>query len=141
MGEARRGGLFGIPIDPQYGGSGSGILDMVLVVEEVAKKSASIALTFMMSSCFGAQALAFADTGKQKRELLPRLARGEAKFAISLAEPDGGTDVLSAMKTTARAEGDYFILNGSKVWTTCAPIADETVLSFIGEKPGLPGSF
>ena len=61
-------GYLGIPIDQQYGGSGGDILDMVIVVEELAKKSASIALTFMMSSCFGAKALAFAGNERQKQE-------------------------------------------------------------------------
>ncbi len=121
-------GYLGIPIDPEYGGTGGDILDMVIVVEEMAKKSASIALTFMMSSCFGAKALAFAGNTEQKQELLPRLARGEAMFAISVTEPDGGTDVLNVMKTTARAEGDDFIINGSKVWTTCAHLADYMVV-------------
>jgi acyl-CoA dehydrogenase len=121
-------GYLGIPIDPQYGGAGGDILDMVIVVEELAKKSASIALTFMMSSCFGAKALAFAGSEKQKQELLPRLARGQIMFAISVTEPDGGTDVLNAMKTTARAQGDTFVINGSKVWTTCAHLADYMVV-------------
>ncbi len=117
-------GYLGIPIDQEYGGSGGDILDMVIVVEEMAKKSASIALTFMMSSCFGAKAIAFAGRPEQKQDLLPRLARGEVLFAISMTEPDGGTDVLNVMKTTARAEGDDFVINGAKVWTTCAHIAD-----------------
>jgi alkylation response protein AidB-like acyl-CoA dehydrogenase len=121
-------GYLGVPIDQQYGGSGGDILDMVIVIEEMAKKSASIALTFMMSSCFGAKALAFAGNEQQKQELLPRLARGQMMFAISVTEPDGGTDVLNAMKTTARADGDSFVINGSKVWTTCAHLADYMVV-------------
>lgn len=121
-------GYLGIPIDPQYGGVGGDILDMVIVVEEMAKKSASIALTFMMSSCFGAKALAFAGSERQKQELLPRLARGQLMFAISVTEPDGGTDVLNVMKTTARADGDSFVLNGAKMWTTCAHLADYMVV-------------
>jgi alkylation response protein AidB-like acyl-CoA dehydrogenase len=125
LGEA---GYLGIPIDSRYGGAGGDILDMVIVVEEMARKSASIALTFMMSSCFGAKALAFAGSEKQKQELLPRLACGQLMFAISITEPDGGTDVLNAMKTTARAEGDSFVINGSKVWTTCAHISDYMVV-------------
>ena len=95
--------------------------------EEMAKKSASIALTFMMSSCFGAKALAFAGNTEQKQELLPRLARGETMFAISVTEPDGGTDVLNVMKTTARAEGDDFIINGSKVPVIGAEIIDISI--------------
>jgi alkylation response protein AidB-like acyl-CoA dehydrogenase len=82
----------------------------------------------MMSSCFGAKALAFAGNEKQQQELLPRLARGQAMFAISVTEPDGGTDVLNVMKTTARPDGDHFIINGSKVWTTCAHLADYMVV-------------
>src|SRR5262244_866716 len=121
-------GYLGIPIDPRYGGAGGDILDMVIVVEEMAKKSASVALTFMMSSCFGAKALAFAGNGRQKQELLPRLARGQVMFAIAVTEPDGGTDVLNVMKTTARADGADFVINGAKMWTTCAHLADYMVV-------------
>jgi alkylation response protein AidB-like acyl-CoA dehydrogenase len=49
-------------------------------------------------------------------------------FAISITEPDGGTDVLNVMKTTARADGDCFVINGAKVWTTCAHLADYMVV-------------
>ena len=118
------GGYLGIPIEEEYGGSGGDVLDMTLVTEELARRSGAIGLTFFMSSCFGGHLLAIMGNEKQKRELLPRLAAGEVKFAFSLTEPDGGTDVLGAMKTTAVEKDDHFLINGQKVWTTAAHVSD-----------------
>lgn len=73
-------------------------------------------------------ALTNAGNERQKQELLPRLARGQVMFAISITEPDGGTDVLNVVKTTAHADGDHFVINGAKVWTTCAHLADYMVV-------------
>jgi acyl-CoA dehydrogenase len=63
-----------------------------------------------------------------KQRYLPKLARGEIKFAFSLTEPDGGTDVLGAMKTYAEEKDDHFLLNGQKVWTTAAHVSDHIVV-------------
>src|SRR5262249_14886887 len=90
-------GYLGIPIDPQYGGSGGDILDMVIVVEEMAKKSASVALTFMMSSCFGAKALAFAGNGRQKQELLPPLPPRQGMVALAPTQPARGPRLLNLL--------------------------------------------
>ncbi len=118
------GGYLGIPIAEEYGGAGGDVLDMTIVTEELARRSGAIGLTFFMSSCFGGHLLATMGNEKQKRDLLPRLAQGEIKFAFSLTEPDGGTDVLGAMKTHAVEQDDHFLLNGQKVWTTAAHVSD-----------------
>jgi acyl-CoA dehydrogenase len=118
------GGFLGIPIGEVYGGAGGDVLDMTIVTEELARRSGAIGLTFFMSSCFGGHLLETMGNEEQKKELLPKLARGEIKFAFSLTEPDGGTDVLGAMKTTAVEHDDCYLINGQKVWTTAAHVSD-----------------
>jgi acyl-CoA dehydrogenase len=122
------GGFLGIPISEEYGGAGGDVLDMTIVVEELSRRSGSIGLTFFMSSCFGAKTLQLCGSEEQKRKLLPALAQGKIMFALSLTEPDGGTDVLGAMKTFAADKGDHFLLNGQKVWTTGANVADYLIV-------------
>lgn len=118
------GEFLAIPIAEQYGGAGGDVLDMTIVTEELARRSGAVGLTFFMSSCFGGHLLHVMGNEEQKRQFLPPLARGEVKFAFSLTEPDGGTDVLGAMKTYAVEKEDHFLLNGQKVWTTAAHVSD-----------------
>jgi acyl-CoA dehydrogenase len=122
------GGYLAIPIDEKYGGASGDELDMVLVTEQLARRGGSIGLVFFMSSCFGAKTLELCGSEDQKKKLLPLLAQGKIKFAISLTEPDGGTDVLGAMKTRAVEKDDAWVLNGQKVWTTCADVADYLIV-------------
>jgi acyl-CoA dehydrogenase len=121
-------GYLGIPIAEEYGGVGGDIVDMVIVTEELARRSGSIGLTFFMSSCFGAKTLQFAGSEMLKRKYLPLLAEGKLMFSFSLTEPDGGTDVLGAMKTRAVEKDDHWVINGQKVWTTSADVADYLVV-------------
>ncbi|MGD0791603.1 MAG: acyl-CoA dehydrogenase family protein [Terriglobales bacterium] len=121
-------GYLGIPIAEEYGGVGGDIVDMVIVTEELARRSGSIGLTFFMSSCFGAKTLHFAGSEMLKRKYLPQLAEGKLMFSFSLTEPDGGTDVLGAMKTRAVEKDDHWVINGQKVWTTSANVADYLVV-------------
>ncbi len=122
------GGYLAIPVDEKYGGVSGDELDMVLVTEELSRRSGAIGLVFFMSSCFGGKTLELCGSEEQKRKHLPRLAEGKLKFAFSLTEPDGGTDVLSVMRTRAVEKGDGFVLNGQKVWTTSADVADYLVV-------------
>ncbi|MBI3949776.1 MAG: acyl-CoA/acyl-ACP dehydrogenase [Acidobacteria bacterium] len=113
-------GFLQIPIPEEYGGVSGDVVDMTIVTEELARRSGAIGLTFFMSSCFGAKTLVLGGSEEQKQKYLPLLAEGKIKFAISLTEPDGGTDVAGAMKTRAVQDGDHFVINGQKVWTTAA---------------------
>jgi acyl-CoA dehydrogenase len=122
------GGYLGIPIPEEYGGVNGDVIDMVLVTEELSRRSGAMGLVFFMSACFGAHTLVHAASEEMKKKYLPKLAQGEIKFAFSLTEPDGGTDVLGAMKTYAEEKDDHFLLNGQKVWTTAAHVSDHIVV-------------
>ncbi|MGH9036345.1 MAG: acyl-CoA dehydrogenase family protein, partial [Acidimicrobiia bacterium] len=115
-------GWLGIGIDPEYGGSGGTALDTALVVETSAPVLEVIGPIFP-TMCFGGHLLASAGSEAQKRQFLPPLCRGDLRFALSLTEPGGGTDVLGAMATTARRDGDGWIIRGTKVFTSAARTA------------------
>lgn len=116
-------GLMGASIPVQYGGTGGGVVEEVIVLEELARHSSSVALGYGLDVCFGAVTIERHGTDEHRNYFLPRLVSGECHFALSLTEPDGGTDILGAMKTTARQEGDEYVINGAKVYTTGVNIA------------------
>ena len=117
-------GYLGISIPEEYGGTGGGIVDLTLAIEEMAKGCFSVAFGFFLSVCFGGKSIGLYGTEEQKQFYLPRLAEGNCKFALSLTEPDGGTDILGSMKTSAEDSGDQFIVNGSKTFISGADVAD-----------------
>ncbi len=117
-------GLMGASLPEEYGGTGGGTIEETIVVEELSRHSSTIALAYGLDVCFGAVTLERHGTEEQKKRFLTGLVSGEIHFALSLTEPDGGTDILGAMKTTAKADGDDYVINGTKVFTTGLNIAD-----------------
>lgn len=116
-------GLMGASIPEEFGGSGGGVVEETIVLEELAKHSSTLALAYGLDISFGAVTIERHGTEAQKREFLPKIVTGECHFALSLTEPDGGTDILGAMKTVAVADGDDYVINGAKVFTTGLNIA------------------
>lgn len=110
------GGWLGISIPEEYGGSGQGAVDVALVVEEAARSGggATVAQFFMFAVLQGAT-LARHGTEEQKRRFLPDIATGKLDCAIALTEPDAGSNSF-AITTTAKRDGDHYVLNGQKVW-------------------------
>jgi acyl-CoA dehydrogenase len=111
-------GLMGASLPTEYGGTGGGVMEEVIVLEELSRHSSSVAMAYGMDVCFGAVTIERHGSDDQRQNFLPRLVKGEVHFALSMTEPDGGTDILGAMKTSARIEGDDYVINGSKVYTT-----------------------
>jgi butyryl-CoA dehydrogenase len=110
--DIRKADLFGVYLPEQYGGLGGGNLDLVLVVEQLSRACGGIALAVAASGLCGIPILLFGDA-KQRQKWLPDLASGKRLGAFCLTEPGAGSDA-TATKTTARLEGDYYILNGQK---------------------------
>ena len=121
-------GLMGATISEEYGGTGGGVMEEVIVLEELARHSSTVALAYGLDVCFGAVTLERHGTQAQRKEFLPKLASGACHFALSMTEPDGGTDILGATKTVAREDGDYFVINGAKVYTTGINIASHVFI-------------
>jgi alkylation response protein AidB-like acyl-CoA dehydrogenase len=116
-------GLFGVIVPEEHGGLGLSNTGYARVMQQVASWDASIAVTLGAHSSIGLKGLLLFGTAEQKRRFLPKLATGEMIAAFCLTEPGSGSDAFS-IKTSARREGDFYILNGQKLWITNGGIAD-----------------
>ena len=121
-------GFHAIGIDEKYGGQGGDIISQMILCRELARSLAGLTWVWGISSFSGAKSVGLYGSEQQKRQILPRLARGEIKFAIAYTEPAGGTDLLGAMTTTAVRSGDGWVINGQKIWSTAAHVADYLLL-------------
>ncbi len=110
-------GLFGLPFPEEYGGSGGDYFALCLAIEELARVDSSIAITLEAGVSLGAMPIYRFGTEAQRREWLPALCAGEALGAFGLTEPDAGSDA-GGTRTTARLEGDTWLINGSKAFIT-----------------------
>jgi alkylation response protein AidB-like acyl-CoA dehydrogenase len=108
--------LFRVFIPEEYDGLGGGILEMCIVVEELSKACGGISLAYAASG-LGTIPIILYGSEEQKKRYLPRLAAGEILAAFALTEPDAGSDA-AAVKTRAVADGDSYLLNGTKQWIT-----------------------
>ena len=119
-------GLFGLPFPEAYGGLGGSVIDMAIVAEEISRKSADFYMAFAGTTFCGLNILRRASED-QKRHWLPRLFSGAARMAISISEPEAGSDV-GAMRTSARRDGDHYVISGQKLWSSGAG-AENAVLN------------
>ena len=117
----RENDLFGLFYDEQYGGLGTGALLALVAIEEVSKVCATSGLILAVQE-LGSLGLKLAGNDEQKQRYLPRLASGEWLCAYALTESGSGSD-SAAMLSTARREGDEYVLNGSKRFITNAGVA------------------
>jgi butyryl-CoA dehydrogenase len=120
-------GLLGIPYPEEYGGVGADFLSMVMACEEISKIDASIGLSFEVHTTLCSWPIFKFGTEDQKQKYLKPLAQGVKLGAFGLTEPNAGTDALNG-STTAVKEGEYYILNGSKVFNTNGGEAEITVV-------------
>jgi alkylation response protein AidB-like acyl-CoA dehydrogenase len=118
-------GVCGLTIAEEYGGAGRDIVAACAVIEELAQHGVSMAAAFTHCAFYGGLNIGENGSLKQKREWLPRIARGGLLFAYGLSEPDVGGDLASvAMAARLSADGHRVILNGTKRWCTGARFAD-----------------
>ncbi len=120
-------GLLGLTVSEEYGGSGLGYLAHVLVMEEISRTSASVALSYGAHSNLCVNQIFRNGTSAQKQKYLPKLISGEHVGALAMSEPNAGSDVVS-MKLRAEKRGDRYILNGTKMWITNGPDANTYVI-------------
>jgi len=114
--------LFGLLFDERWGGTGTGTLLALVAIEEVSKACATSGLLLAVQE-LGSLGLKLAGTEEQQERWLPRLASGEWLCAYALTEAGSGSD-SAAMRTTARRDGDEYVLNGSKRFITNAGVAN-----------------
>lgn len=142
-------GFLGLTVPSAYDGSGLGNISRLIVLEEIGRISSAVAMSLQVMGLGIAPLLDFGNE-EQKTRFLPALARGEKIAGVAATESTGGSEVTGC-RTTARLEGDSYILNGRKVFITNAELSDvTTVLARMegGEKPtfscflvekGMPG--
>ncbi|MBV7393541.1 isovaleryl-CoA dehydrogenase [Mameliella sediminis] len=120
-------GLLGITVPEEFGGAGMGYLAHTVAVEEVARASASVSLSYGAHSNLCVNQIKLNGTDEQRRKYLPGLLSGENVGALAMSEPSAGSDVVS-MKLRAEKRNDRFVLNGNKYWITNGPDADTLVV-------------
>jgi short/branched chain acyl-CoA dehydrogenase len=129
-------GLFGLPFPEEHGGMGGDYFTLCLALEELARVDSSVAITLEAGVSLGAMPIYRFGSDAQKAEWLPRLTSGERLAAFGLTEPGGGSDVPGGMRTTARLDGDHWVINGSKSFITNSGTditAFVTVTAFTGD--------
>ncbi|MBV8047279.1 MAG: isovaleryl-CoA dehydrogenase [Paludibacterium sp.] len=140
-------GLLGITVTETYGGSDMGYLAQIVAMEEISRASAAVGLSYGAHANLCVNQIYRNGSDAQRRRFLPKLISGEHVGALAMSEPNAGSDVVG-MQLKARADGDHFVLNGSKMWITNGGDADVLVIyaktderditAFLVEK-GTPG--
>ena len=120
-------GLLGVTVDESYGGAGMSYLAHTVAVEEIARASASVSLSYGAHSNLCVNQIKLNGTEDQKRKYLPRLISGEHVGALAMSEAGAGSDVVS-MSLRAEKRNDHFRLTGNKYWITNGPDADTLVV-------------
>jgi alkylation response protein AidB-like acyl-CoA dehydrogenase len=142
-------GLLGLNVPEDYGGAGVDAISAAIAIEEIGRACGSTALALAAHNGLACAALANFGSEALKARWLPQLASGKGKLgALALTEPGAGSDLAGGVKTRAVVEGDSWIIDGQKMWTTNASIADvivvlcrtsETRLSLIVVPTDAPG--
>jgi len=125
--------LLGLPFEDRFGGAGMDIISYTITLEELARVCASTALSYSAHVSLAAYPIDLFGTEEQKMKYLSPLAKGEKLGSFGLSEPNAGSDA-GGLQTTARHDGDHFVLNGSKMWITNAEVADIFVVAAITDK-------
>ncbi|HEU5064648.1 MAG TPA: acyl-CoA dehydrogenase family protein, partial [Gaiellaceae bacterium] len=120
-------GLLGIVIPEEYGGAGLDFVAEALACEEIERGEAAFRTLISVHVGLNSLSLLRYGTEEQKERWLAPQARGEKLACFGLTEPAAGSDV-AAMKSTARREGDVYVLNGSKNWISYATVADHALV-------------
>jgi len=134
-------GLFGLPFPEEYGGMGGDYFAFCLALHELARVDSSVAITLEAGVALGAMPIYRYGTGEQRARWLPELCRGERLAAFGLTEPGGGSDIPGGMRTTARRDGDEWVINGSKAFITNSGTSITsaiTMLAITGRSDGRP---
>jgi len=115
-------GWIGYTWPKRYGGSDGSYLERLIITEELLRAGAPVGAHWLTDRQVGASLLAYGSE-PQRESLLPRITRGELMFCIGMSEPNAGSD-LASLKTRAVEDGDHFVIDGHKIWTTGAHEAD-----------------
>jgi len=127
-------GILGITIGEAYGGAGQGIMMQTLAVEQIARLSPALSMTYAAHSNLCANNIYKNGNETQRQKFLPPMCTGEHIGALCLTEPNAGSDALGGMRTTAKKVGDKYIINGTKMFITNGTVAS-TLLVYAKTAP------
>jgi butyryl-CoA dehydrogenase len=131
--------MFGLFIPEQYGGLGKGCLELCLAVEELSKACVGISTSYA-ANALGSFPILFFGTDEQKNKYLPDIAAGKKLVAFGLTEANAGSDA-GGIQTTARLEGNEYVLNGTKQWITNGSVAEiYTIIAITDKAKGARGA-
>jgi alkylation response protein AidB-like acyl-CoA dehydrogenase len=125
-------GLAGVYVPQQYGGFGGGIFELCLVTEQLSRMCSAVAVSFACNG-LGSYPIIMFGSEEQKQKYLPPIASGKKLAAFGLTEPNAGSDA-GGIQTTARKNGDHYVLNGTKQWITNGGEADTYVVIALTDK-------
>jgi acyl-CoA dehydrogenase len=123
-----RNGWLGLIAPEAYGGAGGTPTDLALLLEETGNHFEELGLWLFRNFTYGCYAVLQHGTEEQKQRIVPGTVKGELSFAFALTEPDSGSDA-AALKTRAVADGDHFVINGRKLYTSGMDISDYVLLA------------
>lgn len=121
-------GLLGLPYPEEYGGGGADTISQALAIEEIARVSGSVGLTYAAHLSLGCGPIYLFGTEEQKQKWLVPLAKGEGLGALALTETKSGSDLAGSVATTAVLQGDEWILNGTKMYVTSGAVARSIIV-------------
>lgn len=121
-------GFHGIGIPEEYGGQGGDIVTQMILARELSRNLAGLTWVWGITSFAGGKSVGLYGSEEQKKKYIPRICAGEDKWAIGFTEPGGGTDVLGAMRTTAKKVDGGWVVNGQKTWSSMSHVADYILL-------------
>jgi acyl-CoA dehydrogenase len=122
-----KGGYLGIFYPEEFGGMGGSHKDFVSFIETLGYHYTGIAQAVMTSIVYAGMHVVKYGSSEIKSEFIPKIISGEVKLALAMSEPGTGSDV-AGIKTSATRDGDDYVINGQKIWITCAHVADYIVL-------------
>lgn len=145
-------GFFGVTVPSAYGGADSDLFSSGLILQAISRWNHALGLSWVAHENLCLNNIYRNGSEAQRRKYLPGLCSGQKTGALALTEPGAGSDALGSMRTTARRDGDHYVLNGTKIFITNGPVADvllvyaktapekgnQGISAFIVEK-GMPG--
>lgn len=145
-------GFFGVTVPSAYGGADSDLFSSGLILQAISRWNHALGLSWVAHENLCLNNIYRNGNEAQRRKYLPGLCSGQKTGALALTEPGAGSDALGSMRTTARRDGDHYVLNGTKIFITNGPVADvllvyaktapekgnQGISAFIVEK-GMPG--
>jgi alkylation response protein AidB-like acyl-CoA dehydrogenase len=121
-------GWHAVGIAEEYGGQGGDVMVQMLLARGLSRTLGGLAWVWGLTSFAGGKSVGLYGSDEQKERFLPAIAEGKLRFSIGFTEPGGGTDLLGALRTTAKKVDGGWVINGNKTWSTGASTADYVLL-------------